>query len=1119
MWVKALPQRPKTTSTFRLCCGNGSLLDVRPGERPIYEGRRFCRGASNRDLAKLPDALRVTASRVVDGLFPRFHPRPALPLSIMPQSKPLPVVMGVLTPYTGGFYYGTVMNGILTAARQQGAIAIAFETSRLRLKRGPEILASHWIDGWLAINEFHDPELLAELRSRGQHIVHVHAKPDVEHGASVLPDNAGGMRDLTQHLIDHGHRHIAFAGNLRHVDVGERYRGYSEAMEAAGLSVTDDLVFDTLHHKEEDGRNVAEQLLRRRERSLAGAQAGPHAVTALVACTDRLALGAMSAYSEAGLELPRDLAVVGFDDVDAAQFAEPPLTTVKQSFFEVAVRAVRELLGAIRGEEQLVPMIRVPTQAMVRRSCGCVVSHSMPPEVGDDELGRVHELTGRLLVQAGRNRVGAISASEWPEAAKIALSIDAAARGSSQIESVRGQWWSGYLAHNRDAESAVRVMELLEATLRAWDPMRINHHQVWGVLRDLRVALMHEWQRTERVMVAHYESVTEAAYRLANSLSSSGADPSHDLSWIRWSNPQRACCALWSDGGASMRPGARESYAPRPSAPLLRLTGEYKSDEGAIPTSPSLAALALPEFPPREILDTASEQGAMVTIAAIPRAREGEYGLLAVVAPLTFEQLEFVGTPGDWAVQLGAALDRAAAERELRASAELDALTGLANRATLLERVEALRASGACPGFALLFIDLDDFKKVNDSLGHLAGDQLLVQIAERLTSEVKLAHPGPHADRALAQLVARLGGDEFVVVLSEIDSEAEAVFVVERLQARLRQPFTLNGGAIFVSASIGVILGKGSQAGALELLRDADTAMYRAKVKGRARHEIFHHGMHKQALEKLHLDARLRLALEMNELELWYQPIMDLTTGSDVGAEALIRWRHPEQGLLSPARFLAVAEDVGLAIPFSEWVIRRACSEVAQFRQPNGRSLYVNVNVPAAHIKHPGFVQFVEDALVEYGLHAHSLGIEIVESTLLDEPEHCTAILSRLLALGVRIAIDDFGTGYSSLSYLRDFPASTLKIDRSFVMNVPGSSRDNGITRAIITMGQGLGLSLVAEGIETQEQLQFLIQAGCDFAQGYLISPPLELDDYLARLARFRPSEPPVQRMVRLAVR
>ena len=1044
----------------------------------------------------------------------------------MPQESPRfsQLVLGVLTPHTGGFYYGTVMNGIMSAAREQNAVVIAFETSRLALLRGQGVLAHGWVDGWLAINEFHDPALLAELRAQGQPIVHVHAQADVAHGSSILPDNAGGTRAVTEHLLAHGHRNIAFAGNLNHIDMNERYTGYRAALQAAGLVIDPDWVFNTPHHKEVDGRFVAHHLLRRRAAHEAGEPGAAEPITALVAATDRLALGAMETYTEAGLSLPEDLAVVGFDDADSAQFATPPLTTVKQSFFEIAVRAVAELVASLRGEKELVPITRVATHPMIRRSCGCLVSHSVPPQVRDGGDSRVEDLTNALLIQAGRNRVGMISLQEWPEARDIARLVDDTARDRPLMDSVRGEFWSGFLRHNRDAESAVRVMELLENTLRSWDSSHLQKQSVWGLLRDLRIALMHEWQRTERVMVAHYESVTEAAYRLANSLSNSGADPSCDLSWIRWSNPQRACCALWTEpqpaARASADPQTVRTLHPSHKPLLLHVTGEYSFDEGASPSSPTAEPISPAHFPPRELLEAAYEQGSMITIASVPRGRDGEYGLLAVVAPLAFEHLEFVGTPGDWAAQLGTALDRTAAERELRASAELDALTGLANRATLLERVETLRKNAHPRGFALLFIDLDDFKKVNDSLGHLAGDQLLVQISERLVAEVKLASPRTNGDRTSdPHLVARLGGDEFVIVLVGLEGEEDVVAVVERVQERLRTPFTLQGSTVFVSASIGVILAHGTQSSAMDLLRDADTAMYRAKVKGRARHEIFHHGMHMQALEKLHLDARLRLALEQDELELWYQPIIDLTTGRDVGAEALIRWRHPEQGLLSPARFLAVAEDVGLAIPFSEWVIRRACSQAAGFRTPSGRPLYVNVNVPAAHIKHPGFVAFVQRALNEHGLAPLALGIEIVESTLLDEPEKCSAALAELIALGVRVAIDDFGTGYSSLSYLRDFPASTLKIDRSFVMNVPGSSRDNGITRAIIAMGHGLGLSLVAEGIETQEQLQFMTQSGCDYAQGYLIARPLAHPDYVARLMQSRPSEPPVLRSARIAIR
>jgi len=995
--------------------------------------------------------------------------------------NPPQVVIGVLTPRSGGFYYGSVINAILKVARQQGAVVIAFETSHLGLQRDGHVLGSAQVCGWLAVNEFSDPELMATLSARGEPVVYVHSKPDAAEGAIVLPDNPGGTRAITEHLIEHGHRRIAFAGNLVHVDVAERFEGYLAALAGAGIDSDPTLVFDTPHHKEVDGRAVARSLVALR----------PGSVTALVAATDRLALGALQGLTEAGIEVPDDLAIVGFDDADAAQFAEPPLTTVRQSFAEVAESAVTELLAAIRERRPPRSELRVPTQTILRRSCGCLVSHSEAPKVLGCSAGRVSALTGELLAQAGRNKLGGVSLSEWPEAEKIALAIEASAEGGGSADIIRADWWAGFLRHQRDAESAVRVMGLLEATFSEWIASRRARPPGRGVLRDLRVALMHQWQRAERLKVAHYESVTEAAYRLTSDLNSFGVDPSENLAWIRWSGAEHACCALWVDGATPESPAE------------LFVTGEYTLEAGNslrprphLPTPPAA-------FPPPQLLRTAERVGAIVSVAGVPSGRGGHYGLLAVVASLKFEHLEYVGTPSDWAVQLGSALDRARAERELRASAELDALTGLANRTTLLRRVDALRTSAAGLPFALLFIDLDDFKKVNDSLGHEAGDQLLIQIAARLTQEVRETARPEYEDE---HVVARVGGDEFVVMLAGISGEGEAVAAVLRLQEQLKKPYALQGRTVFVSASIGVNFGRGDEAGAKELLRDADTAMYRAKMRGHAHHEIFHHGMHTQAVEKLHLDARLRLALEQDELELWYQPIVGLPGMSDVGAEALIRWRHPEQGLLPPGRFLSVAEDVGLAIPISEWVIRRACAQAARFQPTSGPPLYVNVNVPAVHIKQPGFVEFVERALADSGLDPRAFGIEIVESTILDEPAKSSLALTKLLGLGVRIAIDDFGTGYSSLSYLRDFPVSTLKIDRSFVKNLPGNVRDSGIARAIIAMGQGLGLGIVAEGIETAEQLQFLIRAGCDYGQGYFLSVPLEHAAFTARLAAERAS-------------
>lgn len=1024
------------------------------------------------------------------------------------------IVIGVLTPHTGGFYYGTVINGILRTVRQHGAVAIAFEASRLRLFDGMSVLSSARVDGWIAVNEFNDPELLAELRARGAPLIHLHSKPDTETGAVVLPDNEGGTRAVTQHLIEHGHRRIAFAGNLVHVDIAERFSGYRIALEQAGIPVLDDLVFDTPHHKEADGKRVAHELLEMRSSRRAGVPKAPLAATALVAATDRLALGAMGALALAGLRVPDDLAIVGFDDADAAQFAEPPLTTVRQNFAEVASHAVAELLAAMREGRAPRQLVRVPTQPILRRSCGCLVSHSIPPSAPNSMDDRVQALTRELLSLAGRSRMACLSLAEWPGAEKIARALAHGSSAKDGVDAIRGEDWAGFLAHNSDAENVVRVMELLESALRSWASSGEGERR--GILRDLRVALVQKWQRSERVRVEHYESVTEAAYRLANSISNSTLDPSLDLSWIRWSNAQHACCALWqrrrparaaADAHGEEPPSRSPSEIPSARGlPLLRVTGEYTSRMGAVSKGPSQELVSPAEFPPLEMLETAAREGAIVSVASVPSGRGAPHGLLAVVAPLPFEQLEYVGTPSDWAVQLGAALDRAHAERELRRSAELDALTNLPNRTTLLRRLDALRTADDVPNFALLSIDLDDFKKINDSLGHEAGDRLLVQVARRLMSEVGAS---TWEDRSARDLVARVGGDEFVVVLANVGSETDAISMAERLQHRLGEPYALHGRTVFVSASIGVNLARGTGSRALELLRDADTATYRAKRKGRARYEVFHRGMHTQALEKLHLDARLRLAIEQEELELWYQPIVDLETGIDVGAEALVRWRDPEQGLLPPGRFLPIAEDVGLAIPISEWVIRSACAEAAAWHPPAGQRHYVNVNVPAAHIKKPGFVQFIARALEENQLAPSAFGIEIVESALLDEPGKSAEVLSELLALGVRIAIDDFGTGYSSLSYLRDFPVTTLKIDRSFVKNVTEDARDRGIAQAIIAMGQGLGLGIVAEGIETLEQLQFLKQAGCDYAQGYYLSVPLDPRAYAERLDRF--SQTPVK--------
>lgn len=954
------------------------------------------------------------------------------------------------------------------------------------------MLANHRIDGWLAVNEFDDPALVQELESRGHPVVHLHSRPaDGRQGCAVLPDNQGGTGAATEHLIEHGHTRIAFAGSQRQGEIGERFQGYRAALSKRGIPFDETLVFHTKTNQNSDGEELVERWLE--------TFGGVLPFTALVAGTDRLALGLTAALARANKLLPQDLAVVAFDDIEDAQFAEPALTTVKQSFRALAGTATHLLLDLLEKGVVLPAEVRVPTKLVVRRSCGCVATHSLPPQVSSTALTRTDKLTTELLKLAGYRRGRETTLNDWPAAKRIAQTLDAAVAGTLLITARPSiEWWVPYLEYVRDAESLVRMMALLESTARTWCGQELVHHpDATGALRDLRVTLLHAWQRSERQAVQHYESVTQATYRINLALNAMHTDPARDLSWLHWSLVKHACVALW-EGASSRAP----NVPPSASEPALSIVGRYtRSGDAHMPEGDDRFP---PEhFPPPELIAIARRNKCVLTVASIPGSGDREYGVLAACYPLDYDQLDFAGSPGDWAVQIGAALDKSGAETQLRRTTELDVLTGLPNRFTLIQHLESLRSLEDERPFALLYVDVDDFKKVNDSLGHEAGDALLVQLAERLRSVAEI-----QARESVQLFMARLGGDEFVVVLLDPNAEHTAIEFAEFIQQELRRPFFVGEDKIFVSGSIGISFGRAGSHLAQELLRDADTAMYRAKIQGRARYEVFHRDMHAQAVEKLQLDARLRHALEYDELELWYQPILSLRTGRVTSAEALIRWRHPEQGLIGPGRFLAVAEDVGLAIPISEWVIRTACRDAASWQSASPYPIAVHVNVPAAHIQHPGFVEFVEIALKSAGLSPHVFGVEIVESAVMDDQEKSVHALSRLLALGVHVAIDDFGTGYSNLSYLRNFPISSLKVDQSFVRTLPGRTQDSAIVKAIIAMGQGLGLSVVAEGIETPEQLQFLMQLGCDLGQGYYFAKPMDPASARAQLPLIRVSDP-----------
>ena len=455
--------------------------------------------------------------------------------------------------------------------------------------------------------------------------------------------------------------------------------------------------------------------------------------------------------------------------------------------------------------------------------------------------------------------------------------------------------------------------------------------------------------------------------------------------------------------------------------------------------------------------------------------------------------------------------DRKQAEEQLLYSALHDALTNLPNRTLLMERLDlALKRAKRAANpvglrrettaahedylVAVLFIDLDRFKVINDSFGHQLGDQLLVAIARKLETIVRST-----------DTVARLGGDEFIILLDPIQDINDAIRFADRISGELRLPFDLEGRKLFATASIGIALSSTDYDQGSDLLQNADIAMFRAKKKGKARYEVFDQVMYTQALEQLQLENDLRQAVVERQFQVYYQPIVSLNTGKLTGFEALVRWQHPVRGLVSPAEFIPMAEETGLIVPIGEWVLREAAQEMIDWQTKFSTlaPLKISVNLSVKQLKEPDFLEKIDSILAQTGLAGQSLQLELTESMLMDNVKQLIGILNQLRARAIQLSIDDFGTGYSSLSYLHRFPVNNLKIDRSFVSRIGDQGENRELVETIVTLAHQLGMEAIAEGVETQEQLNQLKALNCEQAQGYLFSKPLERESAEALISRY----------------
>jgi len=430
-------------------------------------------------------------------------------------------------------------------------------------------------------------------------------------------------------------------------------------------------------------------------------------------------------------------------------------------------------------------------------------------------------------------------------------------------------------------------------------------------------------------------------------------------------------------------------------------------------------------------------------------------------------------------------LQRHQLEQRLRHDALHDSLTGLPNRSLLMQEIEkCLDNVIDCPEsqFAVLFIDLDRFKIINDSLGHLAGDELLIACAQRLQNCINES-----------TTIARLGGDEFTILLEKIDHVNDAVAVAEDILQEFAAPFNLGTRNLMITVSIGIVVGNSEYRQEIDLLRDADTALYRAKELGKARYEIFNQQMYLDAMRRLELENELREAIANQELVLHYQPIVSLNNLELTGFEALVRWQHPTQGIISPGEFISLAEETGLIIPLGKWVMYQACKQLKTWRDrlPSAKSLTMSINVAGEQLHDPDFLKIIDRIIAQTQVESKHLKLEITESMLIEDTEQLIEVLQQIKNRQIQLSIDDFGTGYSSLSYLPQFPIDILKIDRSFVNAMNTEQQNLEIVKTIISLAQVLNMQIIAEGIETDVQSSTLESLQVEFGQGFLFSKPL----------------------------
>jgi diguanylate cyclase (GGDEF)-like protein len=866
------------------------------------------------------------------------------------------LTVGVLTDSTDGKFFGSLLLGIHEFLSGVNCRILVVQTPGTN--RGlsndndtawNEALAWQQVDGWIVIHRPVNEAYIRRLRAMGKGVVNLHAVKEILDCPSVDVDNEGGTAQAVHHLIQLGHSRIAFAGAIKRPSISKRYHGYLSAMEQAGLSIDPALVFPIDDNMQMSARSAVPRMIGDRL-----------SFTAVVAGTDRNAIGIMEGLKELGIRVPGDVAVIGFDNIDSAQESDPPLSSITPPNHQVGYEGARILYQILtQGKYEGPPTLLLPTVLVPRDST-------------DAKL-------------CGENTISA----------------------------------------NEDNDS------YRYATRKYYEEALMNSNEI-------ALNLIHH-----------------------------GLSDDDSLSWLRWTNFTWGCLGLWVDKEKTK----------------LRIPYIYDpSNQSSVSAE---AVYSVEQFPPLDQIGQGKTGKELFRIHPVSSTRK-DWGVLVLrgqVNPTSFYYGETVYK--QWAALVGVALDRKASEEQISYLAYHDPVTGLFNRTYLYEQLPIwLQESQSKNKIGALFLlDLDNFKIVNDTLGHPVGDKLLQQVANFL-----LAFVGEGG------IVTRLGGDEFVIVLTEVENQQHIFDLSDELLRKLALPIQLDGKEFYVSASMGISRYPIDGSDADELIKCADTAMYRAKYLGKNKVETYNSSMAGPLHERLYVENSLRKAIENGELELYYQPQVDMQRGQLLGVEALMRWNSPDRGQVPPNDFIPLAEETGLIVPMGRWLVSEAAKQLRAWHQAGYSNLCMAINVSAKEFRQRDFVTNVIEILSTYKIDPLTFCLEITETTAIEDLDYSREQLQKLINHGVQIAMDDFGTGFSSLSLLKQLSLHIIKIDRSFIADLTRSEDDVSIVKAIIAMSHSLKLKVLAEGVETIRQVERLQQLRCDYAQGYHWGMPVPAD-------------------------